>query len=210
MKMSKKVRAIVLFAAALLVFAFASEPNLILYGTAKVKGSPSAGPNFEYGYSVCIDVEVDTKGKIIKISDDEKNTDASIEADISGSAGTNKIYWKKFLADKGFDKYKNKTLNDVKKINVGIPGKAGPDVVGGASASSLAVKMAVLHALTLDASIKELETYKNPENYKKAEQKKLEKIITEGKDLLESLETYQEIENALEELKHKLDALKTK
>nr|WP_253710187.1 FMN-binding protein [Treponema sp. OMZ 799] len=210
MKMSKKVRAIGLFAAALLVFAFASEPNPVLYGTAKVKGSPSAGPNYEYGYSVCIDVEIDAQGKIIKVSDDEKNTDASIEADVTGNAGTNKVYWKKFLEAKGFDKYKNKTLKDVKKINVGIPGKAGPDVVGGATASSLAVKMAVLQALTLDASIKELKSYKNPDNYKKGEQKKLEKIVTEGKTLLESLETYEEIEKALEELKQKLDALKTK
>lgn len=209
MKMSKKVRATGFFVTALFVVAFACEPN-ILYGTAKVKGSPSAGPNFEYGYSVCIDVEIDDHGKIIKLSDDEKNTDASIEADVMGTAGTNRVYWKKYLEGKGLEKYKDKTVKDVKKMNVGFPGSPGVDAIGGATASSLAVKMAVLQALTLDASIKELKSYKNPDNYKKGEQKKLEKIVTEGKTLLESLETYEEIENALEELKQKLDALKTK
>ena len=38
----------------------------------------------------------------------------------------------------------------------------------------------------------------------------MEKIIKEGRAHLETLETYEEIEKALAELKQKLDALKTK
>ncbi|AIN92750.1 FMN-binding protein [Treponema putidum] len=207
--MSKKIKAIGFFITALLVFAFASEPEL-LYGTSKVAGSSSTGSNYEYGYSVCIDVAIDEQGKVIKVSDDEKNTEASIEADVIGTAASNKVYWKKYLSGKGFEKYKNLTLKDIKKMDVGFPGSPGADAVGGATASSLAVKEAVLQALALDASIKELENYKNPDNYKKGEQKKLEKIVKEGKAHLETLETYEEIENALAELKQKLDALKTK
>ena len=209
MKISKKIKAIGFFVTAILVFAFACEPEM-LYGTAKVAGSTPAGTNYEYGYSVCIDVTVDDQGKIIKVSDDEKNTEASIAADVIGAAASNKAYWKKYLSGKGFEKYKNLTIEDVKKMDVGFPGAPGVDAVGGATAASLAVKNAVLQALVLDASIKELVNYKNPDNYKKGEQKKLEKIVKEGKAHLETLETYEEIEKALAELKQKLDALKTK
>lgn len=67
-------------------------------------------------------------------------------------------------------------------MDVGFPGAPGVDAVGGATAASLAVKNAVLQALVLDASIKELVNYKNPDNYKKGEQKvgkslKKEKLI---------------------------------
>ena len=188
--MSKKIKAIGFFVTAILVFAFACEPEM-LYGTAKVAGSTPAGTNYEYGYSVCIDVTVDDQGKIIKVSDDEKNTEASIAADVIGAAASNKAYWKKYLSGKGFEKYKNLTIEDVKKMDVGFPGAPGVDAVGGATAASLA-------------------DYKNPDNYKKGEQKKLEKIIKEGRAHLETLETYEEIEKALAELKQKLDALKTK
>ena len=176
MKISKKIKVAALFMSALLVFAFACEP-LMFYGTAKVAGSTPAGTNYEYGYSVCIDVTVDDQGKIIKVSDDEKNTEASIAADVIGAAASNKAYWKKYLSGKGFEKYKNLTIEDVKKMNVGFPGAPGVDAVGGATAASLAVKNAVLQALVLKDSIKELVNYKNPDNYKKGEQKKLEKIV---------------------------------
>ena len=194
MKISKKIKISALFMSAILVFAFAYEPEMF-YGTAKVAGSTPAGTNYEYGYSVCIDVTVDDQGKIIKVSDDEKNTEASIAADVIGAAASNKAYWKKYLSGKGFEKFKNLTIEDVKKMNVGFPGAPGVDAVGGATA----VKNAVLQALVLDASIKELVNYKNPDNYKKGEQKKLEKIVKEGKAHLETLETYQQIEKALEE-----------
>lgn len=210
MKLSKKVRVATVFMLALLVFVFAAESNRMFYSSARVKGSKAFGPDFEYDYSACVDIEIDAEGKIIQVSDKEKHTEASIDAGSLGHPEYNKPYWKKYLDGNGFEKFKNLTLEDVKKMDVGIPGTPGVDAVGGATAASLAVKNAVLHALLLDYSIKELVNYKNPDNYKKREQKKLEKIVKEGKTLLESLKTYEEIEKALEELKQKLDALKTK
>lgn len=210
MKMSKKIKAAALFMTAFLVFVFAAESNRILYGSAKVKGSKSFGPDFEYDYLACVDIEVNSEGKIIQISDNKKNTEAAIDAGSLGHPEYNKPYWKKYLAGKGFEKYKNKTLEDVKKIDIGLPGNPGVDAVGGATAASLAVKNAVVKALVLDASIKKLENYKKSANYKKEEQKKLEKLIKEGKKLLESKETYEEIEKALAELKKKIDELNTK
>lgn len=210
MKLSKKVKVAALLMSALLVFVFAAESSRMLYGSAKVKGSKSFGPDFEYDYSACVDIEIDDEGRIIQISDKEKNTEAAIDAGSLGHPEYNKPYWKKYLDGKGFEKFKNLTLEDVKKMDVGFPGTPGVDAVGGATAASLAVKNAVLQALVLDASLKELVNYKNPDNYKKGEQKKLEKIIKEGRTHLETLETYEEIEKALAELKQKMDALKTK
>lgn len=124
MKMSKKIKAIGFFVTAILVFAFACEPEM-LYGTAKVKGSKSFGPDFEYDYSVCVDIEIDAEGRIIQISDKEKNTEAAINAGSLGHPEYNKPYWKKYLDGKGFEKYKNLTIEDVKKIECRFPRSSG-------------------------------------------------------------------------------------
>lgn len=126
----------------------ANKTNMLLPGDANVdQGNyplvdPFIHPPF---FNARVMVELDINGKIVSVKDNEtgkKGLAPNAKEEVWNMK--NKSYWDKLVKENFFDKFKGKTLDEVKAMQVD---KGEVDVVTGATANSKAVKQAVINAI---------------------------------------------------------------
>lgn len=126
-------------------------PNtFVRYGIQKADEDTGVpGSALPYDFKVKVTMEIAT-GRIIRVEND--GTDPKSNPD-NDTADQDAVYLKKYFDEGGLRKYRLKTLEEVKKMEMQDPnyayntGHPGVDAIAGATASSISARLAVINAM---------------------------------------------------------------
>lgn len=124
--------------------------TVIKYGIQKADEDTGVpGSALPYDFKVKVTMEIAT-GRIIRVEND--GTDPKSNPD-NDTADQDAVYLKKYFDEGGLRKYRLKTLEEVKKMEMQDPnyayntGHPGVDAIAGATASSISARLAVINAM---------------------------------------------------------------